>query len=104
MEILIDYFLVFKITVDPDCTHEIKRLALWMKSYEDTRQHIKNLRYHSVDKDPYSQSYGFSSSHIWMWELDHKDGQVTELNWIELKHHYEQTVEVMEFQLSYFKS
>ena len=38
------------------------------------RQCIKKQRYHFADKGPYSQSYGFSSSHIWMWELDHKSG------------------------------
>ena len=39
-------------------------------------QHIKEQRHHFVDKDAYSQSYGFSSSHVWMWELDHKEGWV----------------------------
>ena len=37
------------------------------------RQHIKKQRYHFTDKGPYSQSYSFSSSHVWMWELDHKE-------------------------------
>ena len=37
-------------------------------------------RYHFADKDPYSQSYGFSSSHVWMWELVHKEGWVPK-NW-----------------------
>ena len=38
------------------------------------RQHIKKQRHHFADKGPYSQSYGFSSSHVQMWELDHKEG------------------------------
>ena len=38
-----------------------------------TRQHIKKQRHYFVDKGPSSQSYGFSSSHIWMWESDHKE-------------------------------
>ena len=38
------------------------------------RQCIKKKRHHFVNKDPYSQSYGFSSSPVWMWELDHKEG------------------------------
>ena len=38
------------------------------------RQDIKKQRHHFADKDPYSQSYGFSTSHVWMWELDHKEG------------------------------
>ena len=35
---------------------------------------VLKIRHHSVDKGPYSQSYGFSSSHVWMGELDHKVG------------------------------
>ena len=38
------------------------------------RQHIKKQRHHFANKGPNSQSHGFSSSHIWMWELDHKKG------------------------------
>ena len=45
----------------------------WKKSYDLARQHIKKQRYDITNKGPYSQSYGFSSSHIWMWELDHKE-------------------------------
>ena len=54
---------------------EIKKmLAPWKKSYDKPRQHIKMQRHHLADKGPSSQSYGFSSSHVWMWELDHKEG------------------------------
>ena len=96
-------FLGSKITVDGDCSHEIKRHLLlgrkawkWQpipvfilgKFYEqrslagysqwdhkeldmtyrlNNRQHIKNRRHHFANKGPYSQSYGFSSSHVWMW-------------------------------------
>ena len=49
-------------------------LAPWKKKYDKPRQHIKNQRHHFADKGPDSQSYGFSSSHVWMWELDHKEG------------------------------
>ena len=45
----------------------------WKKSYDQTRQHIKKQRHYFVNKNPTSQSYGFSSSHVWMWELDYKD-------------------------------
>ena len=38
------------------------------------RQYIKKQRHHFANKGPHSQSYGFSSSHVWMWELDHKEG------------------------------
>ena len=44
------------------------------KSYDEPRQHIKNQRHYFADKGPYSQSYGFSSSQVWMWELNHKEG------------------------------
>ena len=52
-----------KITADGDCSHEIKTLAPWKKSYDQPRQHIKKQRYSFVDKGQSSQSYGFSSSH-----------------------------------------
>ena len=43
----------------------------WEESYNKPREHIKNQRHHFADKGWYSQSYGFSSSHVQMWELDH---------------------------------
>ena len=50
--------------------------APWKKSYGKPRQHIKKQRHHFTNKGPYSQSCDFSSSHVWMWELDHKGGWV----------------------------
>ena len=50
-------------------------LTSWKKSYDQPRQHIKKQRHYFTDKDPYSQSYGFSSSHVWMWELDRKKAE-----------------------------
>ena len=47
-------------------------LAPWKKSYNESRQHIKKQRHYFANKGPSSQSYGFSSSHVWMWELDYK--------------------------------
>ena len=44
---------------------------LWLTNL---RQHMKKQRHYFADKDPYSQRYCFSSSHVWMWELDHKEG------------------------------
>ena len=62
-------FLASKIIADGDCSHEIKRyLLLGRKTYDKPRQHIKKQRHHFANKGPYSQSYGFSSSHIWMSE------------------------------------
>ena len=58
-------FLGFKINVDHDCSHEIKKtLAPWKKIYDQPRQHIKKQRHHFANKGPHSQSYGFSSSHV----------------------------------------
>ena len=69
-----------KITADGDSSHEIKRcLLLGRKAIIKLRQHIKKQR-HSSAKGPYNQSYGFSSSHVWMWDLDHKEGWVLQ-NW-----------------------
>ena len=55
-----------KITADGDCSHEIKMLAPGKKSYDQPRQCIKKQRHYFADKGPSSQSYGFSSSHVWM--------------------------------------
>ena len=49
-------------------------LAPWKKSYDQPRQCIKKQRHYFPDKGPYLQSYGFPSSHVWVWELDHKEG------------------------------
>ena len=49
-------------------------LATWKKSYDKTRQHIKKQRCYFANKGPSHQSYHFSSSHIWMWKLDYKEG------------------------------
>ena len=66
-------FLGFKITVDGDCSHKIKRhLHLGRKAMTKLDSILKS-RDITADKGPYSQSYGFSSSHVWMWELDHKE-------------------------------
>ena len=48
-------------------------LAPWKKSYNQPRQHIKKQRHYFANNCPSSQSYGFSSSHVWMWELDRKE-------------------------------
>ena len=59
-------FLGSKITADGDCSHEIKTLAPWKKSYDQPRQHIKKQRHYFANKGPSSQRYGFSSGHVWM--------------------------------------
>ena len=75
------FFLSSKITADGDCSHEIKKmLAPWKKSYNHLREHIKKQRHYFANKISSSQSYGFSSGQIWMWELDHKEGWTLK-NW-----------------------
>ena len=119
MQTVTDFiFLGSRIIVDSDCSHEIKSLAPWSKSYDKPRQHIKKQRHYFIDKDGLSSVcditaiylfavvsglllvtrslhflqlwklilivtgiffliwvyyYGFSSSHIWIWELDYKE-------------------------------
>ena len=57
-----------------------KTLTIWKESYDQPRQHIEKQRHYFVNKGPSSQSYGFSSSHIWMRELDYKESWVPN-NW-----------------------
>ena len=52
----------------------------WKTSYDQSRQHIKKQRHYFVNKGLSSQSYGFSSSHVWMWELDYKESWAPK-NW-----------------------
>ena len=55
-------------------------LGPWNKSYDQPRQHVKKQRRYFADKGPSSQSYSFSSGHVWMWELDQKETWVPD-NW-----------------------
>ena len=57
---------------------KLKDACSWKKSNDKPRQHIKKQRQHFTNKGLSSQSYGFSISHIWMWELDHKEGWTKE--------------------------
>ena len=50
-----------------------KILTPWKISYDQPRQHIKKQRHYFANKGPSSQGYGFSSGHVWMWELDYKE-------------------------------
>ena len=59
-------FLGSKTNADDDCTTKLKDLAPWKKSYDKPRQHIKKQRHHFANKGSYSESYGFSSSHVAM--------------------------------------
>ena len=67
-------FLGSKITVNSDCSHEIKgHLPLGRKAMTNLDCIVQKKRYHFADKGSYSQSYGFSSNHVRMWELANKE-------------------------------
>ena len=67
VETMADFIFVgSKIPADGDCSHEIKTLTPWKESYDQPRQRIKKQRLYFADKGPSSQSYGFSSGHVWM--------------------------------------
>ena len=67
-------FLGSKITVEIDCSHEIKRhLVLGWKAMTNLGNIFKKQRHYFTNKGVSSQSYGFSSSHVWMWKLDYKE-------------------------------
>ena len=59
-------------------------LAPWKKGYDKPRQHIKKQRHHFAEKRPHNQSYGLSSSHVQMSELDHKKGLMLKTDAFEL--------------------
>ena len=61
-------------------TASSKTLASWKESYDQPRHHIKKQRHYFANKGPSSQSYGFSSSHVWMWDLDYKESWAPK-NW-----------------------
>ena len=75
VEIVADFiFLGSKITADGDCSHEIKRrLLLGRKAMLDLDNILKSRDIILPTKGSFSKSYGFSSSHVWMWELDYKE-------------------------------
>ena len=67
-------FLGSKITVEIDYSHEIKRhLLLGWKAMTNLGNIFKKQRHYFTNKGVSSQSYGFSSSHVWMWKLDYKE-------------------------------
>ena len=81
METVTDFiFLGTKITADGDCSHEIKRCLLLGRKAITNLDSMLRKRQYFANKDSYSQSYGFSSSQVWIWELDHKKGWAPK-NW-----------------------
>ena len=74
VEIVTNFFLGSKITADGNCSHEIKRhLLLGRKVMTNLDSILKKQRHYFANKGPCSQSYGFSSCHVWMRELDYKE-------------------------------
>ena len=55
---------------------KLKDACFWEESYDQPRQHIEKQRHYFANKSPSSQGYGFSSSHVQMWELDYKESRV----------------------------
>ena len=78
----------------------------WKKSYDQPRQHIRKQRHYLANKGPSSQSYGFSSGHVWMWELDYKESQALK-NWcfwtVVLEKTLESSLDTKEIQPVYAK-
>ena len=73
-------FLVSKITAGGDCKHEIKGCLLLGRKAMTNLDSISKSRPYFASKGPSSESYGFSSSHVWAWELDYKESWVLK-NW-----------------------
>ena len=81
LEAVTDFIsLESKVTADSDGSCDSKRCLSLEGSYDEPRQWIKKQRHCLAKTGPYSQSCYFSSSHVWMWELDHKEGWVPK-NW-----------------------
>ena len=72
-----------KITADGECSYKIKTCLLLEREVMtnlDSRDIVKKQRHSFANKGPSSQGYGFSSGHVWMWELDHNESWVPK-NW-----------------------
>ena len=76
-------------------------LTSWKKSYEQPRYHIKKQKHYFANKGPSHQGYGFSSSHVWMWDLDYKRRlsikELMVLNWM-LEKNLESTLDCKDIQ------
>ena len=85
---------------------KLEKLAPWKKSYDQPRQHIKKQRHYFANKDLSSQSDGFSSGHVRMWELDYKENWVPK-NWcfwtVVLEKTLESLLDCKELQLVHLK-
>ena len=85
METVRDFiFLGSKIIADGDCSHEIKRYLLLGRKIMTNLDIMLKSRHYFANKGPSSQSYGFPSSHVWLWELDYKESWVPKIDAFEL--------------------
>ena len=76
VEVVIDFlFLGFKITVDGDCSHEIRRWLLIGWKAMTNLDCVEKQRHYSADKGLYNQGYGHPRAHVWLWEADCKKGR-----------------------------
>ena len=74
METVTDFILEgSKITADGDCSHEIKRCLLLGRKAMTNLNSVLKTKHYFANKCPSNQSYGFSSGHVWMWQLDYKE-------------------------------
>ena len=81
VEMVLDFiFMGSEITVDGNCSHKIKRHSLLGRKAMTSPDSILKNRHHFASKGPSSQSYGFFTRHVWMWELDHKESLALK-NW-----------------------
>ena len=74
-------FLSSKITADDDCSHEIKRRLLLGRKVMTNLDSILKQRHYFANKGLSNQGYGFSSGHVWMWELDYKETRAPKSWW-----------------------
>ena len=85
---------------------KLKDLTPWKESYDQPRQHIQKQRYYFASKGPCSQGYGFSSGHVWIWELDYKESWAV-TNWcfwtVVLEKTLESPLDCKEIQLVHSK-
>jgi len=93
MKTVIDFIILgSKITADGDCNHEIKRCLVLGRKVMTNLDSILKSRHYFTNKGLSSQSYGFSSTHVWKWELDYKESWAPK-NWSFLTGVLERTLE-----------
>ena len=81
VEVVTDFLLLgSKITADGDCNHKLRRCLLLGRKAMTNLDSVEKQRHYSANKGLYSQCYDLPSGHVWLWELDRKEGR-TPKNW-----------------------